>query len=306
VAVGSTPLQCGDALVAVGTSSALDRFQRVVGQRSNDDLRRVPGNLAFRRVVVTNKDLLGKTLGELALDTRHGAVVSRVTRADIELSATDDLRLQFGDMLQVVGDEASLQQAATYLGNSVKELNETHFIPLFIGILLGIVVGVMPIAFPGLPQPVRLGLAGGPLVVALLLGRLGRIGRLVFHMPVNANLAFREFGIALFFAGVGLMAGPKFFASVFSSNGLIWLGAGVCITIIPLLLAGLFARAVFKINYAVLCGMMAGSVPDPPALAFATNITKSDAPTVAYATVYPLTMLLRILCAQVLALILFR
>jgi putative transport protein len=305
VAVGSTPLQCGDALVAVGTSSALDRFQRVVGQRSNDDLRRVPGNLAFRRVVVTNKDLLGKTLGELALDTRHGAVVSRVTRADIELSATDDLRLQFGDMLQVVGDEASLQQAATYLGNSVKELNETHFIPLFIGIFLGIVVGVMPIAFPGLPQPVRLGLAGGPLVVALLLGRLGRIGRLVFHMPVNANLAFREFGIALFFAGVGLMAGPKFFASVFSSNGLIWLGAGVCITIIPLLLAGLFARAVFKINYAVLCGMMAGSVTDPPALAFATNITKSDAPTVAYATVYPLTMLLRILCAQVLALILF-
>jgi putative transport protein len=245
-------------------------------------------------------------LGELALDTRYAAVVTRVTRADIELSATDNLRLQFGDMLQVVGDEKSLEQAAELLGNSVKELNETHFIPLFIGIVLGIVAGTMPIAFPGLPQPVRLGLAGGPLIVALVLGRFGRIGRLVCHMPVNANLAFREFGIALFFAAVGLAAGPKFFASVFSSNGLLWLIAGLCVTVLPLFLAGLFARGVLKLNYAVLAGVLAGSVTDPPALAFATNITKSDAPTVAYAAVYPLTMLLRILCAQVLALILFR
>jgi putative transport protein len=164
----------------------------------------------------------------------------------------------------------------------------------------------MPIAFPGLPQPVRLGLAGGPLIVALILGRFGRIGRLVCHMPVNANLAFREFGIMLFFAAVGLAAGPKFFASVFSSNGLIWLGAGLCVTILPLMLAGLFARAVLKMNYAVLAGLIAGSVTDPPALAFATNITRSDAPAVAYATVYPLTTLLRILCAQVLALVLFQ
>ena len=163
----------------------------------------------------------------------------------------------------------------------------------------------MPIAFPGLPQPVRLGLAGGPLIVALLLGRFGRIGKLVCHMPVNANLAFREFGIALFFAAVGLAAGPKFFAAVFSSNGLLWLGAGVCITIVPLLLAGLIARGLLKMNYAVLCGLLVGSGTDPPALAFATNIFRSDAPTVAYATVYPLTMLLRILCAQVLALTLF-
>jgi putative transport protein len=306
VAVGTTILQRGDTIVAVGTRASLDQFQRVVGRRSDEDLRRAAGNVTYRRVVVTHKDVLGKTLGELALDTRHSAVVSRVTRADIELSARDDLRLQFGDMVQVVGEEASLEQTAKLLGNSVKELNETHFIPMFIGIFLGIVVGTLPIAFPGLPQPVRLGLAGGPLIVALVLGRIGRIGRLVCHMPVNANLAFREFGIALFFAAVGLMAGPKFFASVFSSNGLIWLGAGLCVTIVPLLLAGLFARGVLKTNYAVLCGMLAGSVTDPPALAFATNITKSDAPTVAYATVYPLTMLLRILCAQILALVLFQ
>jgi putative transport protein len=306
VAVGSTVLQAGDAIVAVGTPASLDKFQRVVGRRSDEDLRRAPGTVTFRRVVVTHKDVLGKTLGDLALDTRHGVVVSRVTRADIELAAGDDLRLQFGDMLQVVGDEASLEQAARLLGNSVKELNETHFIPLSIGIFLGIVAGTMPIAFPGLPQPVRLGLAGGPLIVALILGRFGRIGRLVCHMPVNANLAFREFGIALFFAAVGLAAGPRFFASVLSSNGLIWLGAGLCVTILPLMLAGLFARVVLKMNYAVLAGLIAGSVTDPPALAFATSITRSDAPTVAYATVYPLTTLLRILCAQVLALVLFR
>lgn len=173
-------------------------------------------------------------------------------------------------------------------------------------ILLGIVAGTMPVAFPGLPQPLRLRLAGGPLIVALLRGRIGRIGRLVFHVPVNANLAFREFGIALFFAAVGLAAGPKFFASVFSASGPLWLGAGLCVTMLPLLLAGWFARRVLKTHYAVLTGLLAGSVTDPPALAFATNITKSDAPTVAYATVYPLTVLPRLLCAQVLALVLFR
>jgi putative transport protein len=306
IAAGNTVLQRGDSIVAVGERAMLDQFQRVVGSRSEEDLRLAPGSVTNRRVVVTKKDVLGKTVGELALDARCGAVVSRVTRADIELTAVPDLRLQFGDMLQLVGNEEGLKRAAALLGNSVKEINETNFIPLFIGIFLGIVVGTMPIAFPGLPQPVRLGLAGGPLLVALVLGRIGRLGRLVCHMPVNANLAFREFGIALFFAAVGLAAGPKFFANVFSPTGLVWLGAGLCVTILPLLLAGLIARAALKLNYAVLSGLLAGSVTDPPALAFATNIVRSDAPTVAYATVYPLTMLLRILCAQVLALTLIR
>jgi putative transport protein len=246
VAVGSAALQRGDAILAVGTRAGLEQFQRVVGRRSGEDLRRAPGGVTYRRVVVTHQDVIGKTLGELALDTRHGAVVSRVTRADIQLAATDDLRLQFGDMLQVVGDQTSLERTATLLGNSVKELNETHFIPLFIGIFLGVVVGTMPIAFPGLPQPVRLGLAGGPLIVALVLGRFGRVGKLVCHMPVNANLAFREFGIALFFAAVGMAAGPKFFASVISADGLRWLGAGLCVTVLPLMLVGVFARSVLN------------------------------------------------------------
>jgi putative transport protein len=306
VAVGTTLLKCGDAIVAVGTRAMLDRFQRVVGRSSDEDLRRAPGNVSYRRVVVTHKAVLGKTLGELALDTRYGAVISRVTRGDVELSATDDRRLQFGDMVQVVGDEASLEQTIKLLGNSVKELNETQFVPFFVGIFLGILVGMMPLKFPGLPQPVRLGLAGGPLIVALVLGRIGRIRNLVFYMPVNANLAFRDFGVALFFAAVGLDAGAKFFATVFSATGMQWMLAGACVTMIPLFLVCLFARLVWKMNFIDLSGLLAGSTTNPPALAFATNMAGSDAPTVAYATVYPLTMLLRILCAQILALVLFQ
>jgi putative transport protein len=164
----------------------------------------------------------------------------------------------------------------------------------------------MPIAFPGVPQPVRLSLAGGPLIVALVLGRIGRIGRYVWHMPLNANLAFREFGISLFFGAVGLSAGPKFFATAFSAIGFQWLLAGACVSVLPLLLVGVFARAVWKMNFMDLSGMLAGSMTNPPGLAFATNIGCSDAPNVAYATVYPLTTLLRILSAQVLAIILFR
>jgi len=188
----------------------------------------------------------------------------------------------------------------------VKEMNVTHFIPLFIGIALGIVLGTFPITCPGLPQPVRLGLAGGPLIVAILLSRIGRIGRVVFRMPVNSNLAFREFGIALFFASVGLSAGAKFFATAFSHSGLVWLLAGLGVTVVPLLAAGIFGRSVWKLNFMTLSGLLAGSMTDPPALAFANNISRSDAPTLAYATVYPLTTLLRILCAQILALVLCR
>jgi putative transport protein len=305
-AAGGTLLQHGDSILVVGAPTMLDQFQRVVGRRSEEDLLRAPGRVAQRRIVVTRKDVLGKTVGELALDARCGAVVTRVTRADIELTAVPELRLQFGDMVRVVGDEEGLGCAEKLLGNSVKELNETHFIPLFLGILTGIAVGTLPIALPGLPQPVQLGLAGGPLLVALVLGRIGRIGRLVCHMPVNANLAFREFGIALFFAAVGLGAGPRFFASVFSANGLLWLGAGLCVTVLPLFAVGVFARAVLKMNFAVLSGLLAGSMTDPPALSVATELAGSEAPTVAYVTVYPLTTLLRIVTAQVLALMLLQ
>jgi putative transport protein len=229
--------------------------------------------------------MLGKTIGEIHLDDRFGVAVTRVTRADIEMTAVPGLRLQFGDMLQIVGRERDIGKAASALGNSLKELNETHFIPFFIGIVLGVALGTMPIAFPGLPQPIRLGLAGGPLIVALVLGRIGHFRRQVWHMPVNTNMAFREFGIALFFAAVGLSAGAKFFVTVFSATGFQWLVAGACVTIVPLVLVGAFARLVWRMNFMDVSGLLAGSMTDPPALAFASNIAGSDAPTVAYATV---------------------
>jgi putative transport protein len=261
--------------------------------------------ITYRRVVVTNHKVLGKTVDELQLE-RFGVAVTRMTRADIEVTAVPGLRLQFGDLLQIVGGEGDIDRAAAMLGNSVKELNEVHFIPFFIGLALGVILGTMPISVPGLPEPIRLGLAGGPLVVALLLGRLGHFRGQVWHMPVNTNLAFREFGIVLFFAGVGLDAGPKFFHTVFSTIGFEWLIAGTVITILPIALAGAFARAVWKMNFTDITGMLAGSMTSPPGLAFAVNVAESDSPTLAYATVYPLTTLLRIFCAQLLVILLFR
>lgn len=301
-ATAASRVRLGDRIAVVGTRAGLDEFERFVGPRSAEDLVLSTSVITFRRVVVTDRAVLGRTVGELALDERFGVAVTRITRADIEMTAVPGLRLQFGDTVQIVGRDADLDRAVRVLGNSLQELNQTHFIPLFLGIFLGVLVGTLPLALPGLPQPVRLGLAGGPLLVALVLGRFGRSGRLVCHMPVNASVAFRDFGIALFFAAVGLDAGAKFFATVFSATGLAWMLAGACVTVLPLLAVSSFARVVLKMNFIDLSGLLAGSTTNPPALTFATSLAGSDAPTVAYATVYPLTMLLRILCAQWLAL----
>ncbi|GAA5129205.1 putative transporter [Luteolibacter yonseiensis] len=306
IAGETSVLHLEDRLAVIGTPAALDQFARVIGRTSDEDLVLRDESISYRRVVVTDRGVLGKNVGQLDLGERFGVAVTRVTRADLEMSAVPGLRLQFGDQLQIVGRDKDLDAAAKSLGNSLKEINETHFVPFFIGLVLGVMLGTMPIAFPGIPQPVKLGLAGGPLVVALILGRVGRIGRQVWHMPVNTNLAFREFGIALFFAAVGLTAGSKFFATVFSTTGVQWLAAGVCVTMVPLLVVGVFARVVLKMNFMDLSGLLAGSMTDPPALAFASNISGSDAPAVGYATVYPLTTLMRILAAQILTIILFQ
>jgi putative transport protein len=295
-----------DRMLVVGTPAGLEQFQRVVGERSDEDLFLEESGITYRRVVVTERSALGKTIHELDLDERFQVAVTRVTRADLEITAVPNLRLQFGDQLLIVGHEKDLDKAANAVGNSLKELSATHFIPFFIGIVLGVALGTVPIAFPGVPQPVRLGLAGGPLIVALVLARIGRIGPHVWHMPTNTNLAFREFGIALFFAAVGLGAGVNFFQTVFSSTGIYWLLAGLCVTVLPLLSIGIIGRANLKLNFIDLSGLLAGSMTDPPALAFACNIASSDSPTVSYATVYPLTTLLRILAAQILAILLFR
>jgi putative transport protein len=305
-AAGETVLHVGDTILVVGTRDNMHRFQLVVGREAEADLMKAPGEVTFRRVVVTHAGVLGKSIGELGLDHLYGVAVTRLTRAGLEMTAVADLRLQFGDRLQVVGDEESLGKVAVVLGNSVKALDETHFIPIFLGIALGVLAGLTPFRIPGLPVPVRLGIAGGPLVLAILLGRLGRIGRLVWHMPANANLAFRELGITLFLACVGLKAGVHFFAMVFSASGLVWLLAALLVTTVPLLVVGLLARGLLQLNYMTICGLIAGSMTDPPALAFAGAISKSDAPAVAYATVYPLSMLLRITAAQALVFVLCR
>jgi len=303
VATGEAVVRCGDTVLAVGTVEALDSFQRIVGEVSEQDLMDSSSHILFKRIIVTHKSPLGKSLRQLALHTTYGVVVTRIQRGELEMAADPDMRLQFGDALQVVGDQQGLDQAAALLGNSPKDLGHTNFLPVFLGIALGVAVGLIPVALPGLPVPVRLGLAGGPLVIAILLSRIGQIGRIVWYMPAGANLALREMGIVLFLACVGLKSGSKFIPTLLSPEGLTWLIGGFCITLIPILLVGLFARAVLKMNYVALSGIIAGSMTDPPALAFANTLVKSDAPSVAYASVYPLTMLLRILCAQILILI---
>jgi putative transport protein len=218
------------------------------------------------------------------------------------MTAVPGLRLQYGDVVQVVGNGEQLEKSASFLGNSLKRLSETQFIPLFAGMFFGIVVGSIPIHIPGLMNPVRLGLAGGPLIVALVLGRVGHIGRLVWHMPHSANHAFREFGISLFFAALGLAAGDQFVAAVVSPQGVAWLFTGLIVTMVPLLTVGIWSRAAYKMNFVTLGGLLAGGTTNPPALTFVNNLCNSEAPALAYATVYPLTTVLRVLVAQVLVL----
>ncbi len=298
-------LHVGDSILAVGSTHGLDQFQLVVGRSSDENLLAAPSTAVARKIVVTNKTVVGRTVSQLDLDDRFGVTVTRIGRGELELTAEPGLRIQFGDTLQIVGPDEAIVSAAGYLGNSVQALNETQFVPLFAGIAAGIAIGTFPIPCPGLPQPLRLGLAAGPLIVAIVVGRIGRIGRLVWHMPRNANLAFREFGIALFFACVGLSAGPTFFSSAFSTTGIAWLVAGVCVAILPVLIVGIVARKYLRLNFVDLMGLLAGSTTDPPALVFANSLCQSEAPAVAYATVYPLTMLLRIVTAQVLVSLFF-
>lgn len=306
LATEQTPIHVGDRILAIGTERQLEAFTLIVGRRSGADLMKAPGRVAFRRVVVTRQEVLGKTIGELGLDSVYGVTITRVVRTDVEMPATPELRLQFGDLLHVVGDEEHIAKASDALGNSLRVLNQTNFIPIFLGILLGVAAGLVPFTIPGLPVPLKLGLAGGPLVLAILLARIGKLGPLVWFMPATANTALREMGIILFLASVGLKAGEKFIPTLMSHDGLVWLGGACAISLIPIMVTGLFARLVLKMNFVTLCGLLAGSMTDPPALAFANTIAKSDAPSVAYATVYPLTMLLRIMAAQMMILLFAR
>jgi putative transport protein len=298
-------LHKGDVLLGVGSASGLEQFRLIVGEISPLDLTELHGPLTFRRVVVTRKSAVGQTIGQLNFPNIYGVNVTRVARADIELTPRSDLRLEFGDMLQIVGEEPSIARAAEALGNSLKDLGHTNLIPIFLGIVVGVLLGTTPIPLPGLPSPVRLGLAGGPLLVAIIMSQV-RIGPIISYVAPSASTALRELGIVLFLAAVGLKAGDQFVDTIVYGDGLQWIGWGIAVTMVPLIMAGVFARIFLKMNFVSIAGLMAGSMTDPPALAFANTMAKSDSPAIAYAAVYPVTMLLRILTAQILVVIFCR
>ncbi len=254
-------------------------------------------NLVSRRIVVTKNSINGKTLRQLHLRNSFHVNVTRVNRAGVDLIASPNLALQVGDRVMVVGPIEGINKVESYLGNTLKRLNEPHLLTIFLGILAGILVGGIPIYFPNMPMPAKLGLAGGPLIVAILLGRFGYKLRLITYTTQSANLMLRELGLCLFLASVGLEAGGKFVETVISPNGLLWIGIGLCITMIPGLIVGTIAHFQ-KINYLTVCGMIAGSQTNPPALAYSGTLSETDAQAVAYSTVYPLTMFLRIIIAQ--------
>ena len=305
VARPDTPLQLGDVLLAVGTRQELDDLRVVVGRESTLDLRKLPSAITSKRLIVTRREPAGRSLGELDFADRFGVQITRVGRAEIEVGAAPSLELHYGDTVLAVGHPDDIQKVAAELGDTPRDLNYPHLVPMFLGVALGVVLGSWPIVLPGLP-PLRLGLAGGPLLVAIALSRVRRLGPLIWYMPISANFMLREVGIVLFLAAVGLKAGDRFVETLLHGPGLTWLAAGAVMTLLPLLVVGLAARLVLRTNYLTLCGVLAGSMTDPPALSFATALARSDAPALAYASVYPLTMLLRVVAAQLLVLMLMR
>jgi len=301
-----TTLELGDVLLVVGPQDELDALRVVVGKESDLDLRTMPSAITSKRLIVTRTEASGKTLAELDFIRRFGVQITRISRAEVEMSTSPAYVVQYGDTVLAVGTPENIQKVAAELGDSPRSLNYPHLIPVFLGIALGIVVGSWPFTLPGVPAPVRLGLAGGPLLVAIVLSRIGRLGPLVWYMPLSANFMLREIGIVLFLAAVGLKAGDSFMVTLVDGPGLAWMAWGAAITLLPLTVVSVVGRAVFGLNFLTLCGLLAGSMTDPPALSFANSVTGSDAPSLSYATVYPLTMILRVLSAQLLVLYLMR
>ena len=298
----TTIIETGDLLHLVGEAADLHNAQLVIGKEVETSLSTRGTDMKVERVVVTNEKVLGKKIRDLHYKQRYDVVISRLNRAGVELVASSNASLQFGDILNLVGRPAAIEAVASDLGNAQQKLQQVQMLPVFIGIGLGVLLGSIPLFIPGFPVALKLGLAGGPLIMALILGRIGSIGKLYWFMPPSANLALRELGIVLFLSVVGLKSGGDFVETLLHGEGLSWIGYGIFITGIPLLTVGILARIFTKMNYLTLCGMLAGSMTDPPALAFANNLhATSGAAALSYATVYPLVMFLRIITPQLLA-----
>ena len=301
-----TEIHLDDVLHLVGDDHALRKMRLVVGEEVDMPVLSASGEIRAERVVVTNEKVLGKKIRALNVHSKYGVVISRLNRAGVELVPSGDTSLQFGDVLHMVGRTDVLNQAISVIGNAQQKLLQVQMLPVFIGIGLGVLFGSIPFYIPGFPVALKLGLAGGPLVVALILARIGSIGKLYWFMPPSANLALREIGIVLFLAVVGLKSGGNFIDTLVNGSGLEWMGYGIFITFIPLMIVGVIARLYAKLNYLSICGLLAGSMTDPPALAFANEMKEDNgAASLSYATVYPLVMFLRIISPQLLAVLLW-
>ena len=302
IPLGETLLYKDDVVLVVAAKGDMEAITAFVGEPLSFDWKDSEKQMVSRTLIITHSKINGKTIGSLRLRSTLGVNITRVNRAGIDLLGTPDLVLQVGDKVIIVGEQVATERVEKMLGNTLKRLNEPHLITIFIGIFVGIVFGSIPIYFPGMPMPVKLGLAGGPLIMAILIARFGYKIRLVTYTTQSANLMVREIGISLFLASVGIGSGGKFVETVISSDGLLWVGCGILITTLPLLIVGIIGRKILKMNYFTLMGLLAGSCTDPPALAYSNSTAGNDAPAVAYSTVYPLTMFLRVIVAQILIL----
>lgn len=302
----STTVLCeNDKIFVITTERDAEALRTFIGEEIDMDRKewiRKDSQFINRRILITKSELNGKRLGTLKLRNLYGVNITRVNRSGVDLVANPNLTLQVGDRVNVVGTESAIESVEKVLGNSMKRLNEPNLLFIFVGIFLGIFLGSIPFVFPGIPQPVKLGLAGGPLIVSILISRFGYKYKLVTYTTMSANLMLREIGITLFLACVGIGAGDGFIDTIVNNGGLSWIGYGFAITTIPLLIIGTIGRYFFKLNYFTLMGLIAGSTTDPPALAYANMTAGNDAPAIGYATVYPLTMFLRVLTAQLLIL----
>lgn len=305
IATATTVLHEGDKIFVITTEQDKEAVKIFFGEEFDMDRSewlKMDSQLINRRILITKPELNGKHLGDLKLRSTYGINITRVNRAGVDLVANPHLTLQVGDRVNVVGSAEGIANVEKVLGNSMKRLNEPNLITIFVGIFLGILVGSIPLTFPGIPQPVKLGLAGGPLIVAILISRFGYKYKLITYTTMSANLMLREMGIAMFLACVGIGAGEGFVDTIVNNGGFAWIGYGFIITVVPLLIIGCIARYFYKVNYFTLMGLIAGSTTDPPALAYSNTTAGNDAPSVGYATVYPLTMFLRVLTAQLLIL----
>lgn len=299
---GSTIFHIGDKLFVVCAENDAEAIIAFIGSTINVDWKKQDEPMVSKRILVTRSSINGKTLGQMHFSSAYGVNVTRVTRQGMDLFAIPSLSLQVGDRIMVVGPEDAVNRVAAVMGNSIKRLDAPNIATIFVGVFIGILFGSIPVAIPGIPVPIKLGIAGGPLIIAILIGRYGYKVHLVTYTTTSANMMLREIGLMLFLASVGIKAGDGFLETVIQGDGVKYVYTGFLITIIPILIIGIIARKKYKFNYFTIMGMIAGTYTDPPALAYANSICSKEAPSIGYSTVYPLSMFLRIFTAQIIVL----